>query len=200
MLLLKKIMAYGLLLVLPTLMWGCIGKCKYDLLLSADQHAYFIDFQPGDYWIYRNVQNGDLDSVYFVSQEIHPQPVSPGDPICRQEDVTVQLKGFAKSLNFAYIVHSWDGDMSIDITSAVDYYGSYDINSQKYLVVNGKIYPQTVSTTHCCLTVCKNQCGGTYMRFDRLVFAKSIGIIRWEAIRHPQFGTVTYELIRSNRL
>jgi len=194
---LKRLIAYGLLCSLPALLGGCWGKCT-DRLLSADKRAYFMDFKPGDYWIYRNVQNGDIDSVYFVSQEVRSENKTP---TCLNEDAIIQLKGFAKSLTYSYVVQGWDGVMKTNVQSTVDYYGNYDVATQKPTKAAGRNYAQTVSTTHCCIEGCITEfCDGITLRFDRLVFAKSVGIVRWEAIRHPKFGTVTYELIRSNRL
>ncbi len=192
----QKLLAWGLLLSLPALLGGCWGQCK-SRPLSADQRAYFMDFKPGDYWIYRNVANGDIDSVYFVSQEVTSQNKTPS---CIDEYVFVRLKGFAKSLTYSYVIQGWDGTMQIDLATTIDFYGKYDIRDQKPKTIAGRDYAQTVSTTHCCVEGCTNFCEGTYIRFDRLVFAKSVGLVRWEAIRHPKFGTVTYELIRSNRL
>ncbi len=196
----QKLMAWGLLLSLPALLVSCWGKCV-DKLFTPDHYAYFLDFKPGDYWIYRNVANGDIDSVYFVSRTISPEAVPKGGTTCSQEYATVRLKGFAKSLTYEYIVQSWDGTMQVELSpTTISYYGKYDVNIQIPATINGRNYAKTISTTHCCIEGCTNFCGGINTRFNRLEFAKSVGIVRWEAIRHPQFGTVIYELIRSNKL
>ncbi len=193
---LQKLTAWGLLLNLPALLGGCWGPCK-SRPLSADQRAYFMDFKPGDYWIYRNVANGDIDSVYFVSQKITSENSTPS---CIDEYASIQLKGFAKSLTYSYVIQGWDQNISIDMGSTIDYKSGYNFTQVKPQIIGKKNYSQAFSITHCCLEGCSQLCDGTYMRFDRLVFAKSVGIVRWEAIRHPKFRTVTYELIRSNRL
>jgi hypothetical protein len=190
--------AYGLLLALPALLGGCWDKCT-DELFSADQRAYFIDFRPGDYWIYRNVANGDIDSVYYAGQVDRPGGISYG---CIREGVAVQFNGFAKSLIFAYSIGASSTVMSATAPATVDLYTNYELADQKATQIGSRSYPQSVDVIECCLTGngCLTKCDGTAMRFMRLTFAKSVGIVRWTAIRHPQFGDVTYELIRSNKL
>jgi hypothetical protein len=187
--------AYGLLLALPALLGGCWGKCT-DSLFSADQRAYFIDFKPGDYWIYRNVANGDIDSVYYAGQE---SLLETNPPNCRAEAVTVQFNGFAKSLIFAYYIRPWDGTMAGAAPATLDFYGNYDTTIPKAEQIAGRTYAQTIVSIDCTRKGCvPNPSQG--FSLERLTFARSVGLVKWEAIQHPKFGTVTYELIRSNRL
>ncbi len=176
---------------------GCIKKCPNKSFFTDETKSYFVNFKPGDYWIYKNVANGDLDSVYFVSAQIEGNDLTAADN-CPQEYAIVQFNGLA-NLPMSYIVNSWGGEFSAyGRNSGVGFLSQSSVEARSNSVVQGVIYANVITLTDCCITGCYARCPITTFQFDRLYFAPRKGIIRWEASNHPQFGKVTYELIRTN--
>ena len=182
--------------VVGGLLAGCVGPACSNSTFSAETRSYFLDFKPGDYWIYKNLANGDIDSVYLVSQEVlGNDPANPN--YCVAEYAKVNFFGFGDK-PFGYLVNSWDNRMSITGQSSLDFISEYNQNSKQALQVQSTKYDNTITLTHCCISGCYKDCATKYFRFDRLYFVPQKGIVRWEASNHPQFGNVIYELIRTN--
>ncbi len=198
---LRRLFSYLLLLCLPLGWgWGCTacGTDCEDKPFTEQVRSYFLGFKPGSYWIYRNMQNGDIDSVYLVSETVLNLGKSP---VCRLESGYVVLKGFAENQNFGYYIGSNNNTISIAGASDTDFYGNYDVNTVASLTVAQQLFQRAISLTHCCITgtgeCYKPACSGAYFRFRKLVFVPDTGLVRWEAENYPSFGKVTYELIRS---
>ena len=198
----RRLFSYLLLLCLP-LGWGwgctaCGGECE-DKPFTEQVRSYFLGFKPGSYWIYRNVQNGDIDSVYLVSETIDSNLGK--SPTCRLESGYVILKGFAGDKQLGYLINSNNNVISIAGTSDTDFYGDYDSNNTAPLTVAQQLFKQVITLSHCCLTgrasCYQAGCSGKYFRFLHLNLAQEIGLVRWEAENYPSSGKVTYELIRS---
>jgi hypothetical protein len=198
----RRAIAYALLVAMPLLLsWGlpgCIGSipCK-PTPFTAQVRSYFLDFKPGSYWIYRNIQNGDIDSVYFVSQSMF----DADKPECQTQYSTTILKGFAGDKQFGYYITSWNNTIENN-QSDIHLNTDYDTGQAMSSTVNGKVYAQSIRLTHCCVagssSCYKPGCDFKIFRFLNVVFASNVGLIRWEAENYPGFGTVTYELVRSN--
>jgi len=199
----RCVVAYALLVAMPLLLsWGfpgCIGNipCK-PAPFTAQVRSYFLDFKPGSYWIYRNLQNGDIDSVYFVSENITQGPTRPE---CKDENSTTILKGFAGDKRFGYYITSWDNTIESSQSDIV-FQSTHNADKPASLTINGRSYGTTISIVHCCVTSDRQcyieACTPPYFRLLRAVFAADIGLVRWEAENYPGFGKVTYELVRSN--
>lgn len=194
----QRLYSYLLLSSLPFLvntgLLSCNGKCK-DLPFTPDVREYFLDFKEGSYWIYRNVANGDIDSVYFVSQNIYPSAGAKGGPICSQEYSTVKFTGFAEK-QFGYVVKSWNNEMEISSSSEIGFAGDYNFQKVEDRLFSGQKYNEVIILINCCFNGCNNACDKNYFRFLKLYYARQIGIVRWEAENHPQYGNAIYELIR----
>ncbi len=193
----RRLLSYLLLGSLPfwlnTCTLGC-QKCK-DLYFTPQVKDYFLDFKKGSYWIYRNVANGDLDSVYFVSQFILPETVPAGGSICYQEYGIVYFEGLSGSLKLGYFVKSWSNNFQNAQSDAI-INGDYNLGDRKEISVSGLIYKNVITINNCCLSRNCYACNEKHFRFQKLYFAPQIGLIRWEAENHPIYGNVTYELIR----
>ena len=181
-------------------LFGCvsISTCPNKSRFSAETRSYFLDFKPGDYWIYKNLANGDIDSVYFVSQEIFGSgdPANPDD--CPQEYAKVNFYGFGNK-PFGYVVNSWGRNFEITSTSFISFLSEVpNLSNNQTFQAQGVRYDNAITLIHCCISGCYKDCSTKYFQFDRLYFAPRRGIIRWEASNHPQFGSAVYELIRTN--
>lgn len=201
---LRRLLAYGLLLLMPLGMgWGlpgcsaCSETCD-DQLFSPATHAYLLDFKPGSYWIYRNTQNGDLDSVYLVSAQV--DSIKNRAPECLQESAYVILKGFAGKLQWGYTLSTYSNIIDSGGPSDIGFSGDFDLQHPVSLLVNQQAFSEILPLTNCCITgraACYQEgCTKHYFRLLQLYFARNIGLIRWEAEYYPVFGKVTYELIR----
>ena len=178
------------------LLAGCVGPACSNSTFSAETRSYFLDFKPGDYWIYKNLTNGDIDSVYFVSQELFSDPQQIGK--CQQEFAEVSYNGFA-SLPFSYEVNSWGGEFHASgRSSGMGFLSQSSFDIKNDFTAQGVKYDKVITLTDCCLVGCYKDCPIKTFQFDRLYFAPRKGIVRWEASNHPQFGKVVYELIRTN--
>jgi hypothetical protein len=185
------------LIVMCCLLVGCISKCPNKSYFSAETRSYFLDFKPGSYWIYKNVVNGDIDSVYFVSQQIFGNDPTLVDN-CPQEFAEVSYNGFA-NLPFSYEVNSWGGEFKASGRySGMGFLSQSSFGNKNDFIAQGIKYSQVITLIDCCITGCYAYCPIKTFQFDRLYFAPGRGIIRWEASNHPQFGKVVYELIRTN--
>ena len=176
---------------------SCVNKCYNPSYFTAETRSYFVDFKPGDYWIYKNVENGDLDSVYFISAKVEGNDPSNPD-YCANEYASVRFGGLA-DLPLSYVVDSWGGEFSAGGNfSGVGFLSQSSFETKSAIAVQGVNYDKVITLTDCCITGCYARCPINTFQFDRLYFAPRKGIIRWEASNHPQFGKVTYELIRTN--
>jgi hypothetical protein len=190
----------GLLLLVCLVAYSCDNSCS-DRPFTDEAKSYFLNLKVGDYWIYKNIYDGDLDSVYVVSQTVM-KGSGTSDATCYQEYAFVVLKGFADSGVFAYQVNSWDDRFSITLESDIDLEGKRDLETKENLNFNDKRYNNVMTTSHCCISP---NCGGAVdckskvFRMRRFYSAPDIGIIGWEAENYPGRGNVVYDLIRTNR-
>jgi hypothetical protein len=177
-------------------LFGVLGckKCE-DRLVRPDIKQYFFNFKPGSYWIYKNTQNSDIDSVYVVSRD--SLVLNDGRTDCFQEYITVGLKGFAKNKIFSYQIFGWTNNSQISRKSEIDYNGDYKFLNQEK-IINGKVYQNLIGIDHTCLSYQCPGCGcdNKTFRFQHLYFAKNVGLVSWEADYHPTYGSVVYELVR----
>ncbi len=176
---------------------ACVPAACNNSTFSAETRSYFLDFKPGDYWIYKNLANGDIDSVYLVSQEVlGNDPTNPN--YCVEEYAKVNFYGFGEK-PFGYLINSWGVNFEITPTSFISFLSELpNLGSNQSLQVQGVRYDKITTLTHCCISGCYKDCGTKYFQFDRLYFVPRKGIVRWEASNHPQYGKVVYELIRTN--
>ncbi len=196
----RRLLSY-LLLCLPLVgNWGCraCGNACEDKPFTEQVRSYFLGFKPGSYWIYRNTQNADIDSVYFVSETIDSN--LGRSPDCRLESGYVVLKGFADDKQWGYYIGSNNNIMVTRGASDTGFHGDFHPDSPAPLTVAQQVFKQVITLSHCCITgrgqCYQPACSGNYFRFMQLALARDIGLIRWEAENYPSFGKVTYELIR----
>jgi hypothetical protein len=66
------------------------------------------------------------------------------------------------------------------------------------LIVNGRRYSNVIvlTTLSCSQDSSLSYCKSTVPYFTKLYFAPAIGLIRYEAVNHPQHGTVIYDRLR----
>lgn len=192
----RRSLPYLLLVSLFLFLYACFSDCK-DRLFTPDVREYFLDFKEGSYWIYRNMQNGDIDSIYFISQSIthDAMPRQFGVPTCYQEYAGARFEGNTRSLSFSYTINSWSNAMNGNYSFAF-FSGEYDLNKLTTENFSGKTYDKVIAFENCCLSRNCYGCNQRSARITKMYFAPKIGLVRWEAENHPQYGNAVYELVR----
>ncbi len=202
---LTRLIGYALILALTQPFEGCTQGCRdcSSQPFTEDVRQYFFNFKPGSYWIYKNTLNNDIDSVYFVSQTMEKDAVNGESRECFIDRGSFLWKGFAKTRSFGLVVIADRPELSISFGADVGFYGDRDGSTQETLPINGKLF-NTITFTNCCAASsglkCPSgyPCNTSFFEMMKITFSKDIGMVRWQARRHPVYGDVVYELVRYN--
>ena len=174
---------------------GCRGKCT-TTPINDDFNRFFLVFKPGTYWLYRNLDNGSIDSVYVKKNDTSEECIRGKLFTC--DDCRESKKLVFSGLSLFKIDYEVNGTTDVNqyLIRAISQnivFSSTSIdfnNSVAPSVINGITHAKTVRLT--------NQFpGSTQPHIKTLIAVRDTGLFYFEVENHPNFGTTKYVLIKA---
>lgn len=190
----KKLLISLSVLCFSVLFVSC-RKCKETPY--PDFEHYFVGFKEGSYWIYRNEQNGDIDSVYSIKRDQYAEAArtkSFHQECASIQYISLSMGGFPFATTLETYIYYGLNRLTLtpeNRTPRYLYSQVVDLKSTDTAQVNGVVYTDVLKMD----CQCDIQ-AITDHQLTQLWYAKNIGLIQWQYTSYPKRETTTHKLIR----
>jgi|GEM_PF-4694204 len=188
--------------VLLAVFFVCGCKPCEENLISEELNRFFLNFQPGSYWIYQNEQNGSVDSVYVVKNSRRYEfdgSVGGLQKRCRYETAEVVYKGFSFTPDSVRLfISKQDSPTGIEVRIGnTPEQSKYILQLFENRCVKDTLFsvPGNLSNNAVKLG-CKLNSGNPNLSFEITIFVENIGLSYWSVINHPKYRNASYRLLR----